>query len=69
MINMVVKKSAALNVRIDPNIKEAVRIAAKRERRSIANMVEVLILNYCEENGICIPDQQELFNEESSTNG
>ena len=66
---MVVKKSAALNVRIDPNIKEAVRIAAKRERRSIANMVEVLILNYCEENGISIPDQQELFNEESSTNG
>ena len=66
---MVTKKTAAINIRIDPSIKEAVRIAAKRERRSIANMVEILILNYCEENGISIPDQQELFNEEHSTDG
>ena len=57
---MVAKKTAALNIRIDPNLKEAIRIAAKRDHRSIANMVEMLILKHCEEVGISIPEQQEL---------
>jgi len=57
---MVAKKTAALNIRIDPNLKEAIRIAAKRDHRSIANMVEMLILKHCEEIGISIPEQQEL---------
>ena len=57
---MVAKKTAALNIRIDPDIKEAIRVAADRERRSVANMVEMLILKHCEEVGITIPEQQEL---------
>ena len=57
---MAAKKTAALNIRIDPDIKEAIRIAADRERRSVANMVEMLILKHCEEVGISIPEQQEL---------
>ena len=57
---MVAKKIAALNIRIDPDIKEAIRVAADRERRSVANMVEMLILKHCEEVGISIPEQQEL---------
>ena len=57
---MVAKKTAALNIRIDPDIKEAIRVAADRERRSVANMVEMLILKHCEEVGISIPEQQEL---------
>ena len=57
---MIAKKTAALNIRIDPDIKEAIRVAADRERRSIANMVEMLILKHCEEVGISIPEQQEL---------
>ena len=57
---MVAKKTAALNIRIDPDIKEAIRVAADRERRSVANMVEMLILRHCEEVGISIPEQQEL---------
>ena len=57
---MVAKKTAALNIRIDPDIKEAIRVAANRERRSVANMVEMLILKHCEEVGISIPEQQEL---------
>ncbi len=63
---MVAKKTAALNIRIDPDIKEAIRVAANRERRSIANMVEVLILKHCEEVGISIPEQQELPMEDIS---
>lgn len=63
---MVAKKTAALNIRIDPDIKEAIRVAADRERRSVANMVEMLILKHCEEVGISIPEQQELPMEDIS---
>ena len=62
---MIAKKTAALNIRIDPDIKEAVRIAAERERRSVANMVEMLTLKHCEEVGISIPEPQELPMDES----
>ena len=62
---MVALKTAALNIRIDPVLKEAVRIAARREHRSIANMVEMLIREHCETVGISIPEQATLFNEET----
>ena len=58
-------KTAALNLRIDPFLKEAAREAAFREHRSIANMVEVLIRKHCEAVGISIPDQQSLFAEDA----
>lgn len=45
-------KTATLTFRIDPSLKEALRIAAQLEHRSIANMVEVLIRDYCEQHGI-----------------
>jgi len=48
---MPVNKTATLTLRIEPNLKEALRNAAEKERRSIANMVEVMILSYCERNG------------------
>lgn len=47
-------KTATLTFRIDPGLKEALRIAANQEHRSIANMVEVLIREYCEQRGIAI---------------
>jgi hypothetical protein len=53
-------KVATLNLRIDPALKEAARIAALREHRSIANLIEVLIRRHCEDNGISIPEQQDL---------
>lgn len=58
-------KSAALNIRIDPNLKEALRIAAKRDHRSIANLVEKLIIRHCESVGITIPEQQSFFGNNS----
>ncbi len=45
-------KISTLNLRIDPRIKDAVREAASREHRSVANMVEMLIRRHCESNGI-----------------
>ena len=55
------KKTATLNLRIDPALKEALRTAATRDKRSIANMIEVLISRHCEVVGISIPEQQTLF--------
>ncbi len=54
-------KISTLNLRIEPGIKEAVREAATREHRSVANMVEMLIRRHCIETGISIPEQNELF--------
>ena len=49
-------KISTLNLRIEPAVKEAVREAAEREHRSVANMVEVLIRRYCKDEGITIPE-------------
>jgi hypothetical protein len=54
-------KTATLNLRIDPNVKEGIRIAADNEHRSVANMVEMLIRRHCDDSGIRIPEQNELF--------
>ncbi|MFC1665588.1 hypothetical protein ACFL17_08180 [Pseudomonadota bacterium] len=54
-------KTAILNLRIDPGLKEAVRIAAKQDHRSIANLIELLIRRHCEKEGIPIPEQLEMF--------
>lgn len=58
-------KTATLNLRIDPRVKEGIRIAADKDHRSIANMVEMLIRRHCADSGIRIPGQNELFEEES----
>jgi hypothetical protein len=60
-------KISTLNLRIEPGIKDAVREAAAREHRSVANMVEVLIRRHCTEAGIPIPEQIESLTE--SANG
>jgi hypothetical protein len=54
-------KISTLNLRINPAIKDAVREAAAREHRSVANMVEVLIRRYCDQAGITITEQSDLF--------
>lgn len=59
-------KTATLNLRIDPVLKEAARIAAALEHRSIANLVEVLIRQHCERVGVSIPNQAELFPHEGN---
>jgi hypothetical protein len=54
-------KIATLNLRIAPGVKDAVRQAADREHRSVANMVEMLIRRHCDQHGIVIPDQSDMF--------
>jgi len=59
---MATTKTATVTFRIDPGVKEALRTAAAREHRSIANMVEVLIRDYCGRNGIAIAEDSERSN-------
>ncbi|MGB5491668.1 MAG: hypothetical protein WBM76_12655 [Woeseiaceae bacterium] len=54
-------KISTLNLRIQPGLKDAVREAAAREHRSVANMIEILIRRHCQQTGIAIPEQSELF--------
>lgn len=54
---MATSKTTTLTFRIEPGLKEALRIAAAREHRSIANMVEVLIRDYCGRNDIELHEQ------------
>lgn len=54
---MTTAKTTTLTFRIEPDLKEALRTASEREHRSIANMVEVLIRDYCGRNGITIQER------------
>lgn len=64
---MATTKTTTLTFRIEPALKEALRMAAEREHRSLANMVEVLIRDYCVRNKIAIPEQADLFSPNEQT--
>ena len=49
---MVRAKSTTLTIHIEPGLKEGLRPAADRAHRSIANMIEGLIRDYCGRKGI-----------------
>jgi hypothetical protein len=66
---MATAKTTTLTFRIEPGLKEALRTAADREHRSIANMIEVLIRDYCGRTGITIQEQQALFDEDRKPPG
>ncbi|TQM92392.1 hypothetical protein [Roseinatronobacter monicus] len=42
-------KDQTLSIRTSADIKRLLRLAAEKEHRSIASMMELLILNYAEE--------------------
>lgn len=58
-------KDETLSIRTSRDIKQLLRIAAERERRSIASMIEVLILKYAQERGL----QTEAPSEEETKKG
>ena len=63
---MPAKKTSTLNLRIDPGVKEAVKIAAEQDHRSVTNFIELLVRKHCAEAGITIPEQQTLFKDEDN---
>lgn len=48
---MAVTKTQVVSVRVEPHIKTALQSASAREMRSIANMVEVMVVTYCRAQG------------------
>lgn len=57
---------STLNLRIHPALKDAVREAAAREHRSVANMVEMLIRRHCDQTGITIYEKRDLSSRRSN---
>ena len=49
-------KSETITVRIEPAVKEGLKAMAEQERRSLANMIEVMIRHYCDQTGVRIDD-------------
>lgn len=50
-------KSETLNLRVSPSFKNALKQAAEHEHRSMVNMIEILLSEYCERKGIALGTQ------------
>jgi uncharacterized protein (DUF1778 family) len=49
-------KNEVLTIRTTAEVKALLKLAAERERRSAASMVEVLVLDYAEAHGLTVPE-------------
>ena len=47
-------KSETLNLRVSRKFKQALKKAAEHEQRSMVNMLEVLLCDYCDRKGIVL---------------
>lgn len=45
-------KTATLTLRVPPEVKELLAAATKAGRRSLLNMLKVIVVEYCDRNGI-----------------
>ena len=52
---MAVTKTEVVSARVPPDVKVALSAAAEAERRSVASMLEVMVLSYCRDHGIGAP--------------
>lgn len=51
---MAKEQSVTVTLRVPETIRELLRAAAEKDHRSMANMLEVLILRHCEANAISV---------------
>ena len=49
-------KNEVLTIRTTAEVKALLKLAAERERRSAASMVEVLVLDYAQAHGLAVPE-------------
>lgn len=49
---MAITKTEVVSVRVPPDVKAALVAAAEQERRSLASMVEYMVIDYCKSHGI-----------------
>ena len=62
-------KSDTLNLRISPATKSVLRFIADRDRRSMSNMIDFLVTDYCAKNGLCPPAEQQVLKNANKPNG
>lgn len=48
------RKTTAINLRMSPEVKELLRLAAAKEHRTLSNMLEYLVLRHCELSGLTV---------------
>lgn len=65
---MATTKTTTLTFRIEPGLKDALRTTAELEHRSIANMIEIMIRDYCGRIGVEIVETGEVIDRKKSTN-
>lgn len=53
---MSAEKTVAISFRVSPRFKHLLEAAAARENRSQTNMLETLLYQYCEQQGIDLPE-------------
>jgi hypothetical protein len=51
---LAITKTEVVSVRVPPDVKAALVTAADQERRSLASMVEFMVLDYCRTHGIVL---------------
>ncbi len=59
-------KTQTVTVRMTPTVKSGLQKAADKERRSLANMLEVMIRDYCSRNGVILQEQISLFGDDQA---
>lgn len=50
------RKTDTLNLRVSPELKELIRLAALKDHRTIANFIEVLVREHCRRQRITLAD-------------
>lgn len=53
------RKTEVVNLRMSPRVKELLRLAAAHERRTLSNMLDVLIEDYCHAKGLSLAKSSE----------
>jgi hypothetical protein len=53
-------KTAVMTLRVEPHVKIAAQLAAQHEHRSVANLIEVLILAHCRDLNLAVPQQSKV---------
>jgi hypothetical protein len=49
-----------MTLRVEPHVKIAAQLAAQHEHRSVANLIEVLILAHCRDLNLAVPQQSKV---------
>lgn len=52
-------KDETLSIRTSSEIKQLLRLAAERERRSVTSMIEILVLEYAKSHGVRLEPPKE----------